>query len=322
MKRYQQYLLILLLVFSLVINASARGFYKLGDNHVYEVYQRIDLINYGGKAKNVVVKIPVFDLEELPPYQQLISLKTNPVNLKSLMRKDQSVITIDQIDGGKTVTLELAYCFSNYTIEHDLRNYFNSTNNKNIYLRPEPEIESDAPQIIALANKIVAGERLPVERAKKIFEYVSDYLEYRIVEGTSRSALATLERGYGSCVDFSLLYIALCRAVDIPARFVSGYRFDSKDISGRETNLEPFGHAWVEINLPVIGWITVDPTYLYTYNGEKQVNYDFFGKILNQDRHLFMSYSQEPKSSVNWQYLTNSPAKVEMRTKLTIRRIR
>jgi transglutaminase-like putative cysteine protease len=61
----------------------------------------------------------------------------------------------------------------------------------------------------------------------------------------------------GVCQDFSHLMIALCRAVQLPARYISGYLYDAKrsDIRGAHAT-----HAWVEVWVPGHGWLALDPT--------------------------------------------------------------
>lgn len=63
----------------------------------------------------------------------------------------------------------------------------------------------------------------------------------------------TLNQGCGSCRDFAMLYIDICRSVGIPARFVSGYC-----VSDATTSADM--HAWVEVYLPGAGWRGFDPT--------------------------------------------------------------
>ncbi|MFT8872681.1 MAG: transglutaminase family protein [Sporolactobacillus sp.] len=63
----------------------------------------------------------------------------------------------------------------------------------------------------------------------------------------------------GVCQDFAHLMITLCRAMGIPARYVSGYQYIT-DINGANADFEQASHAWVEVYLPGAGWIGYDPT--------------------------------------------------------------
>ena len=62
----------------------------------------------------------------------------------------------------------------------------------------------------------------------------------------------------GVCQDFSHVMIAICRAWGIPARYVSGYLFT--DRKGGDRSDPDATHAWVEVFLPSVRWIGLDPT--------------------------------------------------------------
>ena len=64
----------------------------------------------------------------------------------------------------------------------------------------------------------------------------------------------TWRRKQGSCRDYTVLFMEVCRAVGIAARFVSGYQ------EGDTEQLERDLHAWVEVYLPGAGWRGYDPT--------------------------------------------------------------
>ncbi|HET6972120.1 MAG TPA: transglutaminase family protein, partial [Phenylobacterium sp.] len=62
----------------------------------------------------------------------------------------------------------------------------------------------------------------------------------------------------GVCQDFAHLMIAICRSWGLPARYVSGYLFTDRKHGDRS---DPDAtHAWVEVFLPSLRWIGLDPT--------------------------------------------------------------
>lgn len=65
---------------------------------------------------------------------------------------------------------------------------------------------------------------------------------------------AVLGAGGGACRDLALCYIAACRHVGLPARFVSGYHEGDPDREDRDL------HAWAEVWLPGGGWRGFDPS--------------------------------------------------------------
>jgi transglutaminase-like putative cysteine protease len=71
----------------------------------------------------------------------------------------------------------------------------------------------------------------------------------------------------GVCQDFAHLLIALLRQRGIPARYVSGYLVPRQSLEARSAMENVIGgqasHAWVQANIPDIGWIGLDPTVGY-----------------------------------------------------------
>lgn len=61
----------------------------------------------------------------------------------------------------------------------------------------------------------------------------------------------------GVCQDFAHIFIAVCRAAQFPARYVSGYLITRRSRSAEGSSSS---HAWVEVLLPERGWCAVDPT--------------------------------------------------------------
>ena len=89
---------------------------------------------------------------------------------------------------------------------------------------------------------------------------VSAWISYqtRVDEGV-QSPTETLRRGWGSCGDFAVLFVEAARSLGFGARIVSGYLFspDQKMLGSTD---EGSTHAWAEVYVPGVGWITFDPT--------------------------------------------------------------
>jgi transglutaminase-like putative cysteine protease len=89
---------------------------------------------------------------------------------------------------------------------------------------------------------------------------VASYIRYqsRDDEGT-QSPTQTLDRGWGSCRDFAVLFAEAMRSLGFGARIVSGYLYnpDQHSIGSSDAGST---HAWAEVFVPGAGWITFDPT--------------------------------------------------------------
>lgn len=113
----------------------------------------------------------------------------------------------------------------------------------------------------AWARGFVRGGRTDtLSMLKDLSAGVSTWISYqsRDDEGT-QTPLQTLDRGWGSCRDFAVLFAEAARSLGLGARVVSGYLFNpdetSVGVSGSGST-----HAWAEVFLPGAGWITFDPT--------------------------------------------------------------
>ena len=69
----------------------------------------------------------------------------------------------------------------------------------------------------------------------------------------------TLSLRSGSCRDYAVFLIAVCRHLGLAARFVSGYLHEPP-APGIQNPNSPTMHAWAEIYLPGAGWRGLDPT--------------------------------------------------------------
>jgi transglutaminase-like putative cysteine protease len=89
---------------------------------------------------------------------------------------------------------------------------------------------------------------------------VRQYLAYnRRDEPGIQTPSLTLALRSGSCRDYAVLLIALCRTLGLAARFVSGYLYEPP-VPGAGLMLPPTMHAWAEVYLPGAGWRGLDPT--------------------------------------------------------------
>jgi transglutaminase-like putative cysteine protease len=84
------------------------------------------------------------------------------------------------------------------------------------------------------------------------------FYQSREEEGT-QGPLETIDRGWGSCRDFAVLFAEAVRSLGFGARLVSGYLYNPNGSMmgspGRGST-----HAWAEVFIPGAGWITFDPT--------------------------------------------------------------
>jgi hypothetical protein len=87
-----------------------------------------------------------------------------------------------------------------------------------VYLTPSPKIESHDAKIAKLAKELGADKSKAWEKVEAIYDWVRETVQYK--KGPIKGAIATLNDKLGDCEGMSSLFIAICRAADIPARTV------------------------------------------------------------------------------------------------------
>lgn len=118
---------------------------------------------------------------------------------------------------------------------------------KRFYTKSEPFLVQTSA-LINLADSIAGGKKNPFEKAKALHHWVNKHMTYEYPP-EARGAGNALKTLRGDCGQYSALFIALARALGIPARQQSGFNFSSKRISY---------HVWSEVYLAHRGWFPVD----------------------------------------------------------------
>lgn len=123
------------------------------------------------------------------------------------------------------------------------------------YTAVTPEVERFVGEISDEGGQVCVLDWLTALSGKIRSEFVYDPEATNVKTKTSEM----FERKRGVCQDFAHLMIAGCRALGIPARYVSGYHFVG-DLQGGSADFEQASHAWVEAFVPGLGWCSFDPT--------------------------------------------------------------
>ena len=120
-------------------------------------------------------------------------------------------------------------------------------------------------RVYALAQEITKDAQTTHQKAKAIEKYLAETYPYSTnVPETPPGAdfvdyfLFDLRRGY--CTYYATAMVVLCRALDIPARYVEGFAFAPEMIQGYYYATGAQAHAWPEVYLDGFGWISYEPT--------------------------------------------------------------
>jgi len=245
-----------------------------------EVYYEKDVtvarftINYGyivnctsNKKYNIfcMLGIPLSDYENVlslnwtdDPLQKTISgnkilrwnisdSKAKKYNLGVRVDLISAAFLVNLSDWRKALTVEEMRLYYNSLIKQ----YCHNASNGSVNL-----IEPFHPMIhdIALSIRNSCKSNNTFIIAREVFRWLKENTEYRTHKGkgVQRASFTLMQKG-GDCDDLTFLYISLCRALDIPARFVKGYMVDNGDI---------VAHAWAEVfvgnDIGDNGWIPVE----------------------------------------------------------------
>jgi transglutaminase-like putative cysteine protease len=133
------------------------------------------------------------------------------------------------------------------------------------YARPTPALEAFSRRL-----KLETLRRAdPLTAVRGLCRAIYEGLEYEAGVTRADSPIdEALEAGRGVCQDFAHIMLAICRGWGLPARYVSGYLFT--DAKGGDRSDPDATHAWVEVFLPSLRWIGLDPTN-NTPTGERHV---------------------------------------------------
>ncbi len=129
-----------------------------------------------------------------------------------------------------------------------LSEFYNSSH----YVPLDVELWREAQDALAEGRSDVWGD------VRRLGEHIYRRFAYRPkTTGVNTRATDVLKLRMGVCQDFAHVHLGLCRSMGIPARYVSGYFFNTT----RRPRENEASHAWTEAWVPGYGWAAFDPTH-------------------------------------------------------------
>ena len=181
-------------------------------------------------------------------------------------------------DAHDTTMFNIVYEFATYAEYNPLPRCFKhkkvDTNNTELkqYLVERAPHCLFTDKVKTLADSIVGKEKRPYYQARKLFAAIRELYpwagacEYGIIDNIPEYVI---ENRHGDCGQVTLLYIAMCRYLGIPARWQSGFM-----LHPGYDNL----HDWCEIYIEGMGWIPVDPSFgVQSWGKTDAERYFYFG---------------------------------------------
>ncbi len=216
---------------------------------------------------NVHQSVLSFDLAISPTPQQVAESVDLDGNNSILVWFDPQLTTNLQITARSTVSTNLVDPF-NYLTEPWAANLpIDYPGSLARQLQPYltgylgHSIDPIAAELAAEIWQTVDGKTIPF--LSELNQQIYHNCQYSIRDtGASLPPGIVWKNRAGSCRDFVVLLLEVCRAVGLAGRFVSGYEAGAEpDKSADSTQSARHLHAWAEIYLPGAGWRGYDPTH-------------------------------------------------------------
>ena len=176
------------------------------------------------------------------------------------------------------------------------------------YLADSPKYDVKNPVIKQAVKESVGTERNPYWIARKIYRHIHQKMHYERVGGWD-VAPKVLQRGSGSCSEYSYVFISMCRAAGLPARYVGSLVVRKDDAS-----YDDVYHRWAEVYLPPYGWVPVDPS-----RGDKPTEAeraDSFGHLYHD--FLITTHGGGGSNLLDWNYNHNHRFSCKGRCKVDV----
>lgn len=225
------------------------------DHQEYLVHQQLTLDNEGAgqpEKQNIWVAL----IRDFPPYQTVQSMQVSPNIYSRVVDEYGNHYAEFDFSGqpaGTVQTVKIDYRVSVNELAYDLSDCQGKRPDE--FTQPELHIESENPQIVALAGELSKGKATDCQQVRAFYDYIGNNLVYTF-NGANWGAQAALGPMGADCTEYTDLLVALSRAKGIPARYFEGLLYLDKGTG----DLAKTEHAWPDVYMPNNGWVALDPT--------------------------------------------------------------
>ncbi len=123
-----------------------------------------------------------------------------------------------------------------------------------IFLR-RTDLSDFSDDMQALADDIAAQTADDVERMHRLMAHLYSGMNFDPQVTNSRTlGSQAFAASQGVCQDFTHIFIAVARHLDLPARYITGYLLLEDEVRAEAQ------HAWAEIWIKALGWVGFDAT--------------------------------------------------------------
>lgn len=167
---------------------------------------------------------------------------------------------------------------------------------RNRYTADGAKLLRDDPVIRDAVDAALGDERNPYFMVRRIARHIQDRMFYELSGGWN-VAPTVLERGSGSCSEYTFVFLALCRAAGIPARYVGAVV-----VRGDDASTDDVFHRWPEVYYPGYGWVPADAQAGDSPSPEKQAD----AMMALPNRFLVTTHGGGGSDYLAWNYNSNA----------------
>jgi sugar lactone lactonase YvrE len=179
------------------------------------------------------------------------------------------------------------------------------------YLEDDKKYDLSSKAVTDLVDELLRSEVGTYRRARALYQHLTEVITYDRSSGWNNAA-TVLERGTGSCSEYTFALVALLRKAGIPARYVGAI-----SERGDEASFDDVFHRWAEAYLPGYGWVPLDANAGQGKPpGERG---SFFGGRSN--RHVVTTIGGGASEYLDWTYNSHETYRVEGSAELEVRPI-
>ena len=180
----------------------------------------------------------------------LLRTSEEPAFIAPAAQPHRTIFFERPMKAGETIEVEFSYTIRADYVRPDPSKVLNEQ--PTFYTEEQLPHIALTPYIRAVAAEITGGDKNPLIWARRIYDYITSHLMYSFV----RPYMAITDiPGYaasgwkGDCGIQALLFVTLCRAADIPARWQSGLYTTPVNVGC---------HDWAQFYVEPYGWLFAD----------------------------------------------------------------
>jgi hypothetical protein len=233
---------------------SAAGTKLFPEKRTYSVQYSLEVGSVSAEGENNL-NLWVPQLVQAPEQReiQLVSQEPEPLfdNVSGV-----KLFNLENLEPDKSYTIFQSFMVDRYSVESRVNiakvptAYNTSRRLYKRYTTADLIVPAADENIVKIGSRIVGRERNPYRKAREIYRYVLTQMQVDL-EYAERDILKAVEEKKGDPYIYAVLFCALARSQEIPARPVAGYLIDR--------DLQATRHYWAEFYIETLGWIPVDP---------------------------------------------------------------